>query len=747
VGIRRASALRFGRILAERYGVDAGDFGPVDARNPAGNVFGKISAQLSTNSLLEVSQSWSHGILEGQFLDRDPYGSWDFSSADLRFGSTTLATRANWNAVLAGRFSNELILARLHIDDSCEPASHFPVIEVGADRGAFRAGDKFSCSPAGLTQAVLELSDNLTFGVGSQRVTAGVHVESLEFEVTGTANASGIWTFESLDSLEQGLPASYRRTLAGAARPEGPGFDLTVRQLGLYVQDQWQPLGHVTVTAGMRLDVPFFIGRPRMNPAVREQLGYDTSNVPSGNAAWSPRLGMNWDVGGAGVTSLRGGAGLFTSRPVYFLVGDAYRSTGVEELTLACEGEETPPFTIDPSSQPDACRTTGAVPVPQVAFFDPGLRLPQALKIAAGVDHRLPGGLVATVDFLYARGVHELFFEDVNLLPPQARAAGEGGRALYGSLDPTGAAATPRRRSQAFGPVIRQTNRDGDEAVTASAQLQGRAGNRVDLNASYTWTRSRSLQALSGLGLDFTGLGVAAEQIAGTPLDGTLEDPALRPSLADLRHRIRLSGIVRLPHELALALIYDGGSGDPYTWVVEGDANGDGFGVPFFSLANNDPVYVPLRSAIDGDVSLVVPEPETGEFVAAPASEYARLESIIREESCLRRQRGQLLRRGSCRDPWQRVLNLRVSKLVRLGTGPGLEITVDVFNVSNLLDRDSGLVRRTAVSGFENVGLLGLRGFDVEHGRGIYELVAPDPRTIDVGASRWRAQLGMRYVF
>ena len=59
--------------------------------------------------------------------------------------------------------------------------------------------------------------------------------------------------------------------------------------------------------------------------------------------------------------------------------------------------------------------------------------------------------MVGTVDLLYIRGVNQFDITDVNLLPPGA-AAGEGGRLLYGAIDPATGAATPNRRSPASGP-------------------------------------------------------------------------------------------------------------------------------------------------------------------------------------------------------------------------------------------------------------------------------------------------------
>jgi hypothetical protein len=82
----------------------------------------------------------------------------------------------------------------------------------------------------------------------------------------------------------------------------------------------------LTLTAGVRLDVPYIPNRAPENPELLRQLGISTAVTPSGNALWSPRLGLNYDVSGRGTTFLRGGIGLFAARAPYFWFQQAYTS-------------------------------------------------------------------------------------------------------------------------------------------------------------------------------------------------------------------------------------------------------------------------------------------------------------------------------------------------------------------------------------------------------------------------------------
>jgi hypothetical protein len=741
VGIRYASALRFQRILKETYGVDPGSIGVIDTRNPAQSLFGKLSLQAGVNSQVELSQSYVHGVIQGFLASRDPHGIYGLTSSDGRYSSTTTATRATWNTQAGRAASNELIAAYLVIRDHCRPAALYPLVTVQAENGALQAGRNTICPATTLAQHALEVTDNFTIHVGAHRLLGGMHDEFLAFRDPTTLGSTGAWGFTTLDELAGGHATEFTRTTTGALRAEGPVADFRVRQLGLYFQDEWSSDPGLTVTAGIRVDVPFFPDRPVHNPDLQAALGVDTGRFPSGRPLWSPRLGVSYTPR-SGTITLRSGVGLFTGRPPYFVPADAYRSTGLEQFLVACFGDDVPDFTLDPSRQPTACRGSDAIPVPRITYVDASFHFPQELKFSAGLDATLPLGLRATADLLVGRTRFPADFVDVNLAPTGAVLAGEGGRILYGTLDASGAA-TPNRPTSAFTSVVRQDNGRGDRFVSISLGATKHLGHRGEIDASYTYGEARDrMPPPGGLGISLSGLGVAADQIGGTPLDGALEHRRLARSGFDVPHRLRVSGTMEIPLGAALSVIYEGGSGSPYTYVVDGDINADGFGPELFGQQSNDPVYVPESSMPGGDLALV-----DVNGVPATAAEYATLARYIETESCLRRSRGALQRRNTCRNPWRTQLDARLAKAVTVPGRRTLGLTLDVFNLLHLLDGDWGLVRRTADFGLEEVPLLRLVGFDPVGGRGIYQLRPPDRRHVDLDASRWRMQIGARLDF
>ena len=711
IGIRYVSAKRFQDILDTTYGLEPGTLGPSKGRVPATDVFGKVNVQLSTNSHLELSHHYASGDRWG-FIERS-YNQYSLSSLGQRNPSTANATRVIWTGLVGSRWSSELITSYLRLRDECRPNVPYPLIRVQADGGRLFAGTTGVC-PNSTEQDAFEVTENLTAGFGAHVFTVGGRIELMSFADDQMNLRAGLWDFRSLDSLAAGLASHYERVVGGASG-SGP-VEFRARQIGLNLQDRWNPTPSITLTLGVRVDAPIFPDAAATNPSLQAALGVDTGRPPSGKLLWSPRLGFNYDVGGAGRRFLRGGIGLFTGRPPYAWFGSAYRDDGTHELVLICDLVKTPPF--DPVQQPATCRD-GTGPAPRLTIFGRDVRVPQTFKTSLGIDNRFPGGLIGTVDVLYTRVTHQLYISDANLPSPLAVAAGEGDRPLYSTSNPSSGSSTPARPVPAFNRVVRVSNSSGDHTVSLSAQLRKRFGERAEVTALYAhtraWDRMSTTQPRAGGNLEIN------------PLDGTLEDRALRTSYFEIPHRVQLSAAMRLPYNVQLSLLYAGESGTPFTYTIAGDANADGIGN---TNLLNDIVYVPRDSL---DITLVVP------------AHWRTLDSFIEREPCLRRQRGQILQRNSCRNPWFGALNARVTKAFPTQLGQSLELTADVYNVLNLANQHWGLSRVTTSS--PSVSMLRFVGYDEGAGRGRYLVQLPGQRQVQDLASRWRLEFSVRYVF
>jgi carboxypeptidase family protein len=732
IGITQITATRVQEIVRDQYGFDPGDWRQPTLGQPDRNIFGKLTAQLGVNSRVELSynnvdadrEQLTRDALRAATQDRDGY---QLSRSGWTQANSTNTARAKWLKVFGGKFNNELLVAYQRIRDKRDQDVNTPLIRVQADRaGAYVAAGSDVFTPGNLLdQDIYEITDNVTLDVGAaHRVTVGTHNEFFSFSNGFFPRKQGVWTFADTTALINNTPNRY--TIALPLREGGPNTDFSVQQLGLYAQDAWSPSDRLTLTLGLRADVPF-IDSPNQNPALlTSPLSINTSDFPSGNILWSPRLGVNFDPDGRGTTIVRGGIGLFSGRPPYVWISNAFGNTGLEQVQLTCAAAGTvPALTTDLSSLPTQCvgSTSGpTAPPADINFFDPDFRFPQNLRLALGMDRRLPWGLVGTLDFLYSYAVNDLYIEEVNV-NNVGSSASEDGRPLYGTLGGTGTTftAAPSRVDPAFRQVLRHIGRSGAYSWSATGQLQRQFGGALDVNAAYTYSRGKDYQSFTS--------SISASNFQFAPLDGTIADRDLATSFFNVPHKLTLSGTLRIPVPLQpqISLIYLGRSGQPFSYQVSNDVNADG-------TAGNDNIYLPRDAS---EISL------SGD-AAAQAAAFTRLDSLITANSCLSEQRGRIMERNSCRNPWINTLNARLAAFIPL-PGQSLEISADLFNVLNLLDGGWGLEKRT--SQFETATLLRAAGFDATNNRPIYALSFPRFNDPELNRSRWRLQLGARYSF
>lgn len=749
-GITEGTANRIREILRtdSRYGFDPGVPTAPTQENPDKNLFGKLTLQLGSNSTLELSHNFVDATNDNLIRSAAATGFRDgfqLSNSGYAFASVTNTTRAIFQARPSAAFSNELILSRQTVRDERALPNRVPLLFIGGEqsgRNVAAGADRFSHENY-LDQDIYEITDNLTFSTGSHVLTVGTHNEFFGF-VNGFFPASlGVWSFADTTALLAGTPNRYE--IAVPRRPGGPTADFNVTQLGLYAQDRWSATPKLTLTAGLRLDIPN-MKAPPTNPLtqLRDTLGVNTGAFPEANALLSPRVGFNYDASGNGQTVLRGGIGIFSGRPPYVWLSNAYGNTGLEQATLICDGgaagsgylDTVPVFTIDPDNQPQACRggaVTAAAAAASVVYFDENFKFPQNMKLALGLDHQMPWGVVATLDFLYTKSINQFYLIDVNLRGIQGYSAGEGGRPLYGTLSATSGTATPTRVTAAVRDVIRHRNESEDRSVSFTAQLQKRFAGWLQFNVGYTYSRTEDLYSLTS--------SIASSNFRFTSLDGTLENRNLRLSAFDIPHKFTLSTSIAAPLGVNVSFIYVRQSGHPYAFMVQDDVNADGQG-------GNDLVYVPRgRSdlAVDGNGSTA----GLG-TVLQQDSVYAIIDGFINNSECLRQYRGSIMPRNSCRTDPISFLNMRLSKDVRLIAGHRVEFTLDAFNVLYMINKEWSVQRE--YSAFEEVNFLRRFGYDVTQQRGIYGLnsqagsTAPLLPTI-IASARWRLQLSARYAF
>jgi hypothetical protein len=749
-GFTNAEAERFNNILRDKYQVDnAGTALGTQLRNPDRNVFAKISTGVIPNSYLELSYNFVGA--EQDTLTRNPTApavpgrmrdGYQLSNSGYAQTTRTHTARAKLTSTfLEGKLSNEFLAGFSIIRDARDPNLDIPLVLVRAGRlgsadAWLAAGSERFSQRNELSQDIFQIQDSLTLAVGDHQITAGTSTEFFKLRNAFLQAATGVWSFDSLDDFENGIPSAFQRRFGVSDLQEPGTADFSVAQPGFYLQDNWAPFKGLTLTPGVRLDVPF-LSRANTNPRLVDNaaLPIDTSKLPSGNILWSPRLGFNWDVENNANTIVRGGLGVFSGRPPYVWVANAYSINGLSQVELTCQrnagNRQVPAFTINPNEQPfDCAGGTSAPTAPtnqgEIDYFDPKTRYPQNFRMALGADRRLPFGIIATADVLYTRDINGWYTTDENL----RRQEGLNGerRAVYGSLATGGTASAPRLTStpERIDPTnlvqaVKVFNKNGGRVFNTTLQLQKDIQDLMNVSVAYSYTDAKDRISMTS--------SQALSNFQFSPVDGDLENRKVRPSAFDRRHRFTVTATGNLPLGFNAGIIYTGQSGLPYTWVVNGDVNADG-------ISGNDVAFIP-----ENPDQITLQDP----------TQYEALSNFINSQPCLAGAKGRLIQRGECRNPWQNLFNIRLGwNSPQFAKGHRVEVQADILNVLNLLNPEWGLFEQEA--NFETHGAQFLRavGYDDVKKRPIYTFAEPTAIRTTVFSptlSRWRMQIGARYSF
>ncbi|MGH7719769.1 MAG: TonB-dependent receptor [Gemmatimonadaceae bacterium] len=749
VPVGDADVDRFTSIL-EGYGLQAGSPGRVVNENPLTNFFGRLDLAIPEwNSRVVLRHNFGQAEDDNFFRSTSAQNpTFGLTSTGFFFESEKNATVGQVFTNFANGANNELIVGYSTIRDARTPNVRQPFITVTVPNpeggnARLQAGSEQFSQGNELDQDILEITNNFTWPLGAHTLTVGAKSEFFKIRNLFTESSFGVWTFLSLQDFEDGVADTYR-----LARDLGNGVEARFKaaQYSFYAQDLWQVNPNFSLTFGLRADVPTLRDKPLFTPVVDTLYDRHTDIVPSANVQWSPRIGFNWDITGDRSQQLRGGVGVFVGRPAFVWLGNAFQNSGSNLGFLNCSTRSSDPgrspvFTPVIESQPTACANgqglaTGVVG--PVNLLDEDLKFPQTLRLSLGYDRQLAGDISVTLEGLYTKGLNNFFYINRNLVGPQGR--DRNGRTVYGAIATNGSASatvvSPR-----FSEVIDVTNQSRDYSYNLTAQLRKRFSGAFEAQGSYTHARARDVQSLG------SSRAISNWQF-GRTLSGEHDAQNLGISLFDQPHKVSVSGTYTLPwssFKTDISLIYSGLSGQPYDFVYtgaggRGDLNAD-------SRNGNDLIYVPTNAGSAGEILFDAISATTTQPAITPAQQAEAFERFIGNSDCLRGQRGQIVKRNSCRAPWQNFFDMSLRQSLPSIGGNTLSFQVDIFNLPNLLNEDWGKIKSPGDN--SNVSLLThvrQTAGPITTSQGVFQF---NPATREFNtenfASNYQIQLSLRY--
>ncbi len=369
---------------------------------------------------------------------------------------------------------------------------------------------------------------------------------------------------------------------------------------------------------------------------------------------FSPRLGFNFNPSGSGRDQVRGGIGVFAGRTPFVWISNNYGSTGIEITNL---GATNVTFTGDPNNPPKNFPPgTSAITVNGI---NPDFKFPQVLRSTLAYDRELPYGIRGTIEAMFTKTLYDIFYYNKGKVET-------GNRTFYG-------APVYKSYSTAISDLIYLDNTKRGEQQNLVVQLEKRFPFGLYAMGSYAYMNAKS--AFEGTS------SVAYSNWQFQTTNGDIYTQQLTRSFWDVPHRfnIVLSEAFRTgPLDHNIGLVYTAQSGQPYSILMGGNPNGDG-------ASGNDLLFVPENYS-----DIVWLSSTAG---VAPPTEAAWNDFLSR--TGLDAYRGRVAPRNGADAPWIHTLDFHYDLTLPISVIQ-VQLTFDVLNLINLIDKNSGLLRYVA---------------------------------------------------
>ena len=742
-------------FLIDTYGYEPGDFRNNTSSLTSDKLIAKIDWNINDNNKLSLKHSYVKAI---QFdASASNTNVINFLNRAINFESVTNSTALELSSRIGDKFANNLVIGYTTVNDDRDfTGSPFPAVQIfdGSNQSINFGSEAFSTANL-LEQRNFTVTDNFDIYAGRHNITIGTNNEFSSSKNVFFRQNFGEYRYSNLnDFLSGNLPNRYRHgySLLGGYGDDSEGAaEFDIFQFGFYAQDQISVTDNLKVTVGARFDVPIWddgLVNEDFNTrtvGLLEDAGKDLQGARVGqgidaNVHFSPRLGFNWDVKGDKSTQIRGGIGVFTSRLPLVWPGGAYNNNGVTagftEATSSPNNPDRPVFNPDPEDQLQIpAQGSGAVGG-QVDIFVPDFKLPQVLKFNLAFDQKLPEGFILSGDFIYNDNINAVLYENINLEGPQFTTTGAGARPNYSFA----------RVDNTYSGIFLGSNTSEGNSYNISGTLtKNFYGSKVDITSqvSYSYGDSEGI-------FDATSSQNSSQWNNLETVNGSNRPDVTRSDFA-AGHRIIANSTFEYKWtdniRTRIGLFYEGVNGQPFSYVVNGGGLLSDTG-SFSALA-----YVPAN---EQEANLVPFTDRNGNVIEGsltPAEQYAALSAYIDGDEYLRGRKGQFAERNADRSDWSHIIDLKFAQEFGIkvnGNDHKLEFTADIFNFTNMLNKDWGV--RTFTN-FGQVQLVSFQGFADDGTTPEYTF---DPRTIEgrniiddsgLQSSRWQMQIGLRYSF
>ncbi|WP_341838701.1 TonB-dependent receptor [Chitinophaga caseinilytica] len=728
---------QFQNIARTKYGVaNSPQFGNFDKKRGTDAIFARVDWQLNEKNLLTIRNNY---INDRNFQGRDDNTTINmfesYGDANV-YNNSFLATL---RTVLNPKVTNELKLQHLYTFEESVPNKQLPrenipraIVEnitstvngKTVNTNIQLGGQRYS--PEHFYNNIVQLVDNVYFSTDKANFTFGTDIMYSHLNSLYGSEMNGRFYYRGMDAFNNNTPYRYAREVAIGGNP---ALDQNVLNAGLYAQMQTKLAKGLEMIAGLRADYTTYMNKPNFNQTVSTELGLNTQNGLN-SFILQPRIQFNWDIADKHTDYLRFGAGIFGSDINNYAMINNQLFDGTKVISIDVNDPALLPvpdfigYRKNPNTAPgEAYIAEKNLPrTGTINMNGKDARIPVVYKANISYNHFFTDRLKAGITFFTTIARHNYMYVDRNMVDnPYFTLANEGGRGVYvpaSTITDKGIMDWQKgRKTTNVGRVLELNSGGKVNQFAVVLDATWRYWKDGEITGSYTWNDSKDNTSYNGDVANTATLGLMVK-------DNPRDLSHMTYSDNQFRHKVVFYGTLPSWKGFSVGVRYSGLGGTRYSLAVNGNVNGD-------FVTSNDLAYI--FNVNDPNVSQVYKDGINGILNNANASNS--LKSYIRESM------GKVAERNGGENGFFGIWDLRIAKKFSFAKRHGIELSVDGFNIANMLNKDWGTNKSL---GKQNIYTT--TGFDKAKNEMVYR-VGANTGVVSPGGTPWQVQFGARYSF
>ena len=733
---------RFLEIARSKYGVsDHDQFGSFDKTQRTDAVFARVDWQINATNLLSFTDNFVYDMNNMGLSDNSTINIYEVYGDVKSLNNSALITL---RSVLGPKLTNELKVQHLYTLEESMPGKELPsenipraivqrvystVNDNTVSTTIQLGGQRYS--PENFYNHVLQLVDNFYYTTNKINYTFGADLMYTHMNSRYGSEANGRFYFTGLDNFEALTPYRYAREVYLESDPDKQRVKQNIMNIGVYGQLQTNLAPGLELVAGLRFDFANYFNHGNFSQLVYSELGLRTDNGMS-TLHVQPRVQLTWDVKDRHKDIFKVGAGIFASDINNYAMINNMVFDGTRVMSLDIQDADLIPTPDFPSYRSDPSTAPGIdlvndeayadVVVPTINMNSKDCKVPIVYKANLSYTHFFSDRLKVSLSGYMTLARNNYMYVDRNMVDePYFRIEAEDNRGVYvpaSTISSSGEADWMEgRKSMQVGRVLEMVSKGKVNQFAFTIDGTWRYYRDGQISFSYTWNDSRDNTSYTG---NVANSATLSQFVKDDPRDLS----HMTHSMNQWRHKVVAYGSAPSFWGINVGLRFSGLGGKRFTMLVNGNVNGD-----FVSSNDLAFIYDPNDADTPSDIATGINTILNSSSVEKTVKRY------------IRKNFGKMARRSGGVNGFYGTFDLRVSKTFKTFKTQNLEVSFDIFNVANLLNKHWGVSRN-----FTYVYLYTITGFDQDELR--YDYLVNTSAGVSSGSGDpFQIQVGLRYGF